>query len=201
MTFRVVRTNQYNQDLGLIHSTNGNHLENPKEGSSIDHQLELVSSNPMYCSCELDFARYLEFGRSVLSQICAIGTRCQELSFATSLVTSGGRGEQSPKCGRKLFFIFSEFKDPNYTYWSKHCLGTYIRAAFRFKFIGQLELIRSEHRAGLRHPVQHALPGTAHTFAAHLGAHLTHPPLGSQCSSQHVYPDQIEALDKIVHQK
>ncbi|KZV58026.1 protein IQ-DOMAIN 32-like [Dorcoceras hygrometricum] len=38
MTFRVVRTNQYNQYLGLIHSTNGNHLESPKEGSSIDHQ-------------------------------------------------------------------------------------------------------------------------------------------------------------------
>ncbi|KZV15568.1 ABC transporter G family member 28-like [Dorcoceras hygrometricum] len=31
MTFRVVRTNQYNQDLGLIHSTNDNHLESPKE--------------------------------------------------------------------------------------------------------------------------------------------------------------------------
>ncbi|KZV38119.1 hypothetical protein F511_38243 [Dorcoceras hygrometricum] len=39
MTFRVVRTNQYSQDLGLIHSTNGNHLESPNEGSSIDHQL------------------------------------------------------------------------------------------------------------------------------------------------------------------
>ncbi|KZV55034.1 hypothetical protein F511_31516 [Dorcoceras hygrometricum] len=39
MTFRVVRTNQYNQDLRLIHSTNGNHLESPKEGSSIDHQI------------------------------------------------------------------------------------------------------------------------------------------------------------------
>ncbi|KZV32175.1 hypothetical protein F511_25181 [Dorcoceras hygrometricum] len=34
-----VRTNQYNQDLGLIHSTNGNHLESPNEGSSIDHQV------------------------------------------------------------------------------------------------------------------------------------------------------------------
>ncbi|KZV35291.1 hypothetical protein F511_41325 [Dorcoceras hygrometricum] len=33
-----LRTNQYNQDLGLIHSTNGNHLESPNEGSSIDHQ-------------------------------------------------------------------------------------------------------------------------------------------------------------------
>ncbi|KZV39986.1 hypothetical protein F511_21045 [Dorcoceras hygrometricum] len=33
------KTNQYNQDLGLIHSTNGNHLESPKEGSSIDHQV------------------------------------------------------------------------------------------------------------------------------------------------------------------
>ncbi|KZV35728.1 Calcium-binding EF hand family protein isoform 1 [Dorcoceras hygrometricum] len=43
MTFRVVRTNQYNQDLGLIHSTNGNHLKSPNEGSSIDHQNQLLS--------------------------------------------------------------------------------------------------------------------------------------------------------------
>ncbi|KZV46563.1 F-box/kelch-repeat protein-like [Dorcoceras hygrometricum] len=35
------KTNQYNQDLGLIHSTNGNHLESPKEGSSIDHQVNI----------------------------------------------------------------------------------------------------------------------------------------------------------------
>ncbi|KZV42565.1 hypothetical protein F511_32849 [Dorcoceras hygrometricum] len=41
MTFRVVRTNQYNQDLGLIHSTNGNQLESPNEGSSIDHQVTI----------------------------------------------------------------------------------------------------------------------------------------------------------------
>ncbi|KZV47032.1 hypothetical protein F511_16419 [Dorcoceras hygrometricum] len=41
MTFRVVRTNQYNQDLVLIHSTNGNHLESPNEGSSIDHQVTI----------------------------------------------------------------------------------------------------------------------------------------------------------------
>ncbi|KZV54307.1 ent-kaur-16-ene synthase, chloroplastic [Dorcoceras hygrometricum] len=41
MSFRVVRTNQYNQDLGLIHSTNGNHLESPNEGSSIDHQVTI----------------------------------------------------------------------------------------------------------------------------------------------------------------
>ncbi|KZV29046.1 hypothetical protein F511_15137 [Dorcoceras hygrometricum] len=41
MTFRVVRTNQYNQDLGLIHSINGNHLEIPNEGSSIDHQVTI----------------------------------------------------------------------------------------------------------------------------------------------------------------
>ncbi|KZV27256.1 hypothetical protein F511_04709 [Dorcoceras hygrometricum] len=40
-TFRVVRTNQYNQDLGLIHSTNGNHLESSNEGSSIDHQVTI----------------------------------------------------------------------------------------------------------------------------------------------------------------
>ncbi|KZV54775.1 hypothetical protein F511_35676 [Dorcoceras hygrometricum] len=41
MAFRVVRTNQYNQDLELIHSTNGNHLESPNEGSSIDHQVTI----------------------------------------------------------------------------------------------------------------------------------------------------------------
>ncbi|KZV19731.1 hypothetical protein F511_35586 [Dorcoceras hygrometricum] len=41
MTFRVVRTNQYNQDLGLIHSTNGNNLKSPNEGSSIDHQVTI----------------------------------------------------------------------------------------------------------------------------------------------------------------
>ncbi|KZV43614.1 hypothetical protein F511_00165 [Dorcoceras hygrometricum] len=33
------KTNQYNQDLGLIHLTNGNHLESPNEGSLIDHQM------------------------------------------------------------------------------------------------------------------------------------------------------------------
>ncbi|KZV47850.1 hypothetical protein F511_38901 [Dorcoceras hygrometricum] len=41
MTFRVVRTNLYNQYLGLIHSTNGNHLESPNEDSSIDHQVTI----------------------------------------------------------------------------------------------------------------------------------------------------------------
>ncbi|KZV38419.1 hypothetical protein F511_41091 [Dorcoceras hygrometricum] len=35
------KTNQYNQDLGLIHSTNGNHLESPNEGNSIDHQVTI----------------------------------------------------------------------------------------------------------------------------------------------------------------
>ncbi|KZV40050.1 hypothetical protein F511_06428 [Dorcoceras hygrometricum] len=35
------KTNQYNQYLGLIHSTNGNHLESPNEGSSIDHQVTI----------------------------------------------------------------------------------------------------------------------------------------------------------------
>ncbi|KZV39900.1 hypothetical protein F511_04540 [Dorcoceras hygrometricum] len=35
------KTNQYNQDLGLIHSTNGNHLESRNEGSSIDHQVTI----------------------------------------------------------------------------------------------------------------------------------------------------------------
>ncbi|KZV33589.1 peroxisomal biogenesis factor 6-like [Dorcoceras hygrometricum] len=35
------KTNQYNQDLGVIHSTNGNHLESPNEGSSIDHQVTI----------------------------------------------------------------------------------------------------------------------------------------------------------------
>ncbi|KZV32524.1 hypothetical protein F511_36971 [Dorcoceras hygrometricum] len=35
------KTNQYNQYLGLIHSTNDNHLESPNEGSSIDHQVTI----------------------------------------------------------------------------------------------------------------------------------------------------------------
>ncbi|KZV23432.1 plastidial lipoyltransferase 2 [Dorcoceras hygrometricum] len=35
------KTNQYNQDLGLIHSTNGNNLESPNEGSLIDHQVTI----------------------------------------------------------------------------------------------------------------------------------------------------------------
>ncbi|KZV55480.1 hypothetical protein F511_29586 [Dorcoceras hygrometricum] len=35
------KTNQYNQDLGLIHSTNGNHFESPNEDSSIDHQVTI----------------------------------------------------------------------------------------------------------------------------------------------------------------
>ncbi|KZV46232.1 hypothetical protein F511_19535 [Dorcoceras hygrometricum] len=35
------KTNQYNQDLGLIHSTNGNYLESPNEGSSIAHQVTI----------------------------------------------------------------------------------------------------------------------------------------------------------------
>ncbi|KZV41466.1 hypothetical protein F511_26747 [Dorcoceras hygrometricum] len=58
MTFRVVRTNQYNQDLGLIHSTNDNHLESPKEGSSIDHQvlsLYRLGLRCGTCSSELRF--------------------------------------------------------------------------------------------------------------------------------------------------
>ncbi|KZV23017.1 BTB/POZ domain-containing protein [Dorcoceras hygrometricum] len=46
MTFRVARTNQYNRDLGLIHSTNGNHLESPNEGSSIDHQGPINADPP-----------------------------------------------------------------------------------------------------------------------------------------------------------
>ncbi|KZV44606.1 hypothetical protein F511_41931 [Dorcoceras hygrometricum] len=33
--------NDRNQDLGLIHSTNGNHLESSNEGSSIDHQVTI----------------------------------------------------------------------------------------------------------------------------------------------------------------
>ncbi|KZV30040.1 protein PELOTA 1 [Dorcoceras hygrometricum] len=57
MKFRVVRTNKYNQDLGLIHSTNGNHLESPNEGSSIDHQLDdlirhIGGARRNLCVCE-----------------------------------------------------------------------------------------------------------------------------------------------------
>ncbi|KZV18072.1 hypothetical protein F511_24380 [Dorcoceras hygrometricum] len=54
MTFRVVRTNQYNQDLGLIHSTNGNHLESPNEGSSIDHQDEEIVDKVIKETAEIE---------------------------------------------------------------------------------------------------------------------------------------------------
>ncbi|KZV24083.1 cation/H(+) antiporter 15-like [Dorcoceras hygrometricum] len=46
MKFREDWTNQYNQDLGLIHSTNGNHLESPNEGSrSPGHYLSACSEH------------------------------------------------------------------------------------------------------------------------------------------------------------
>ncbi|KZV54145.1 hypothetical protein F511_09980 [Dorcoceras hygrometricum] len=71
MTFRVVRTNQYNQDLGLIHSTNDNHLESPNEGSSIDHQVrnmgtrELISMRELICVRDLSGARELISAREL----------------------------------------------------------------------------------------------------------------------------------------
>ncbi|KZV32712.1 hypothetical protein F511_19154 [Dorcoceras hygrometricum] len=37
----IASVTRYIQDLGLIHSTNGNHLESPNEGSSIDHQVTI----------------------------------------------------------------------------------------------------------------------------------------------------------------
>ncbi|KZV55635.1 hypothetical protein F511_27315 [Dorcoceras hygrometricum] len=54
------KTNQYNQDLGLIHSTNGNHLKSPNEGSSIDHQVTInlhaqnITMFPTNETCGLD---------------------------------------------------------------------------------------------------------------------------------------------------
>ncbi|KZV30202.1 hypothetical protein F511_35224 [Dorcoceras hygrometricum] len=54
------KTNQYNQDLGLIHSTNGNHLKSPNDDSSIDHQvtiylhaqnITMFPTNETCCSC------------------------------------------------------------------------------------------------------------------------------------------------------
>ncbi|KZV30647.1 glycosyltransferase family 22 protein [Dorcoceras hygrometricum] len=58
MTFRVMRDNLYNQDLRLIHSTNGNHLESPNEGSSIDHQVTIhlhAQNITMFHTNERDF--------------------------------------------------------------------------------------------------------------------------------------------------
>ncbi|KZV20487.1 hypothetical protein F511_30936 [Dorcoceras hygrometricum] len=43
MTFRVIRANLNNQDLGLIHSTNGNHLESPTR--SQEPTAEQISSH------------------------------------------------------------------------------------------------------------------------------------------------------------
>ncbi|KZV20906.1 hypothetical protein F511_14920 [Dorcoceras hygrometricum] len=53
------KTNQYNQDLGLIHSTNGNHLESPNEGSSIDHQVAAIRSEQLEFQAKMaaDFLR------------------------------------------------------------------------------------------------------------------------------------------------
>ncbi|KZV24468.1 hypothetical protein F511_19099 [Dorcoceras hygrometricum] len=72
MAFRVVTTNQYNQDLGLIHSTNGNHLESPNEGSSIDHQvtiylhaqnITMFPTNETWCLAQISSTRELELQR------------------------------------------------------------------------------------------------------------------------------------------
>ncbi|KZV30209.1 hypothetical protein F511_38710 [Dorcoceras hygrometricum] len=63
------KTNQYNQDLGLIHSTNGNNLESPNEGSSIDHQaaLELIYASSPRCT-----ALVHSYSCSVLSCYCLL---------------------------------------------------------------------------------------------------------------------------------
>ncbi|KZV40443.1 hypothetical protein F511_37469 [Dorcoceras hygrometricum] len=63
-----------NQDLGLIHSTNGNHLESPNEGSSIDHQFfemkEYVSSIFYLLKAPLHF----------------VGHRCHHIASSLKLV-------------------------------------------------------------------------------------------------------------------
>ncbi|KZV48039.1 hypothetical protein F511_26450 [Dorcoceras hygrometricum] len=85
------KTNQYNQDLGLIHSKNGNHLESPNEGSSIDHQVTIylhAQNFTMFptnetCSelryrCELVLQIWIEHGYYILlAVLCclSVGTR------------------------------------------------------------------------------------------------------------------------------
>ncbi|KZV50458.1 putative disease resistance protein [Dorcoceras hygrometricum] len=100
MTFRVVRTNQYNQDLGLIHSTNGNHLESPNEGSSIDHQVTIylhaqnitVFPTNETCSCaSLSTANCDDITADVIIDDSRSSASCQLLIldfFQSAMLTS-----------------------------------------------------------------------------------------------------------------
>ncbi|KZV31320.1 epsin-2 [Dorcoceras hygrometricum] len=89
MTFRVVRTNQYNQDLGLIHSTNDNHLESPNEGSSIDHQ-ELLGLwgtfglRNLWLMGNLQFRGNLQLRKNLILE----GTFVSEISFKSLNILS-----------------------------------------------------------------------------------------------------------------
>ncbi|KZV26007.1 protein gamma response 1-like [Dorcoceras hygrometricum] len=77
------KTNQYNQDLGLIHSTNGNHLESPKEGSSIDHQvtiylhaqnITMFPTNETCASVTADFMDVKKAVRELNAKVDAVST-------------------------------------------------------------------------------------------------------------------------------
>ncbi|KZV49898.1 small conductance mechanosensitive ion channel family [Dorcoceras hygrometricum] len=66
------KTTQYNQDLGLIHSTNGNHLESPNEGSSIDHQVTIYLHAQNITMCPTNETWYFASQILVSSSGCLI---------------------------------------------------------------------------------------------------------------------------------
>ncbi|KZV24536.1 hypothetical protein F511_40296 [Dorcoceras hygrometricum] len=127
MTFRVVRANLYNQDLGLIHSTNGNHLESPNEGSSIDHQVTVhlhAQNITMFPTPQLS-RRSKEFDKNVQQQVTVAKSMrvnttvaCDWLNFEFQslrliLVAAGGwwlartieRIHERVMCGEYCFFM------------------------------------------------------------------------------------------------
>ncbi|KZV16420.1 hypothetical protein F511_30993 [Dorcoceras hygrometricum] len=73
----VVVSVQYGQDLGLIHSTNGNHLESPNEGSSIDHQVALALDDVGSVDGEVLGSRVPSRVSSVVESIDSASPVCQ----------------------------------------------------------------------------------------------------------------------------
>ncbi|KZV42482.1 hypothetical protein F511_36148 [Dorcoceras hygrometricum] len=98
MTFRVVRTNQYNQDLGLIHSTNGNHLESPNGGSSIDHQQEdfALLFQQTKLQCPVATQRY-----PVAKQSAVVVKSSRKLCISSRLGSQAQRIEEGAKCSSR----------------------------------------------------------------------------------------------------
>ncbi|KZV45549.1 dentin sialophosphoprotein-like [Dorcoceras hygrometricum] len=101
------KTNQYNQDLGLIHSTNGNHLESPKERSSIDHQPLILSILSVDCvewlaaGCPVVGREMLATGFIALKLACDCAVVLQSLAKHAIHQMLAPAGH----CHRKIFLL------------------------------------------------------------------------------------------------